>query len=105
MRPSVTGLELAYVDLMCRLLSGSPSWATRSHTMFPVRLSIADITQRWRDRSSEASPSPYSPRRNVAFGLLLIALVTKMRSPQTMGLEWARPGIGVRQTTFSLVLT
>ena len=28
------------------------------------------------------------------------ALVTKMRSPQTTGLEWPRPGIGVFQATF-----
>src|SRR5260221_14647148 len=105
MRPSVAGLELAYVDLMCRLLRGSPSWATRSQRIFPVRLSIAYITHRWRDRSSGAAPSPYKPGRNVAFGLLLIALVAKMQSPQTIGLEWARPGIGVRQRTFWPVLT
>ena len=90
---------------MCRLLSGSPSWATRSQRIFPVRLSIAYIIQRWRERSSEASPSPYRPGRKVAFGRLLIALVTKMRSPQTIGLECARPGIGVRQRMFSPVLT
>ena len=33
----------------------------------------------------------------MALPLPLIALVTKMRSPQTTGLECARPGIGVRQ--------
>jgi hypothetical protein len=42
---------------------------------------------------------------NVALPLLLIAVVTKTRSPHTTGLECASPGIGVRQTTFSPVLT
>jgi hypothetical protein len=32
---------------------------------------------------------------------LLIALVTKIRSPQTIGLECARPGTGVFQRTFA----
>jgi hypothetical protein len=34
---------------------------------------------------------------------LLTALVTKTRPPQTTGLECARPGIAVRQRTFSPV--
>jgi len=49
----------------------------------------------WMLVSSEASPSPYSPRLNPASGLLLTAVVTKMRSPQTIGLECASPAIGV----------
>jgi len=32
---------------------------------------------------------------NVGFELMLTAVVIKTRSPQTTGLEWARPGIGV----------
>src|SRR4026209_62449 len=56
------------------------------------------------ERSVEASPSPYSPGRNEAFGSLLTADVTKIRFPQTTGLEWARPGIEVRQRMFSPVL-
>src|SRR5260221_10255483 len=86
---------------MWRLPIGSPSRATRSQAIVRVRLSIAYTVQRWRDRSSDASPSPYRPGRNVAFGLLLTALVTKTRSPHTTGLECARPGIGVRHRTFS----
>src|SRR3954466_14420257 len=86
---------------MCRLLAGSPSAATRCHTIFPVRLSSANSTHLCRERSSDASPSPYSPFLNVASGRLLIAVVTKTRLPQTIGLECARPGIGVRQRTCS----
>ena len=40
---------------------------------------------------------------NVAPPRLLIAVVTKTRSPQTIGLECARPGIGVRHRTFAPV--
>ena len=36
------------------------------------------------------------------FGSLLTAVETNTRSPQTMGLETATPGIGVFQSTFSL---
>src|SRR4029079_16361066 len=39
----------------------------------------------------------YRPGLKVAEGRLLMALVTKTVSPHTIGLEWARPGIGVRQ--------
>src|SRR5215207_2152730 len=56
------------------------------------------------ERSVDASPSPYKPGRNDAFGSLLTALVTKIRFPQTIGLECASPGIGVRQRIFSPVL-
>jgi hypothetical protein len=38
---------------------------------------------------------------NVAFLRLLIAEVRKIVSPQTTGLEWASPGIGVRHTMCS----
>src|SRR5690242_17347341 len=38
-RPSVAGVALAYVDLMCRLSTGGPSKATRSHAFLPVCLS------------------------------------------------------------------
>src|SRR5215207_1346065 len=51
--------------------------------------------------SLDASPSPYRPGRKEASGSLLTELVTKILSPQTTGLECARPGIGVRQRTFS----
>ena len=37
-----------------------------------------------------------------AFGSLLTAVDTNTRSPQTIGLETATPGIGVFQRTFSL---
>ena len=44
-------------------------------------------------------------RRLVKLGeSLLTALVTKIRFPQTTGLEWASPGIGVRQRMFCPVL-
>src|SRR6185369_15913301 len=56
------------------------------------------------ERSFDASPSPYKPGRNDAFGSLLTAVVTKTRFPQTTGLECASPGIGVRQRMFSPVL-
>src|SRR6185369_6522618 len=56
------------------------------------------------ERSFDASPSPYKPGRKVAFGSLLTAVVTKIRFPQTTGLECASPGIGVRQRMFSPVL-
>jgi hypothetical protein len=39
----------------------------------------------------------------VALGRALIALVTKIVSPQTIGLECASPGIGVRHRMFSPV--
>src|SRR6266550_6265745 len=65
---------------------------------------MAYIIQRWRERSLEASPSPYKPGRKVAFTSLLTALVRKIRFPQTTGLECASPGIGVRHRTFSPVL-
>src|SRR6185436_21086783 len=86
---------------MWRLLRGSPCEATRSQRIFPLRLSIAYSIHRCGVRSSDASPSPYSPGLNVAFGLLLIALVTKIVSPDTIGLECARPGTVVFQKMFS----
>src|SRR5215217_2931188 len=52
------------------------------------------------ERSVDASPSPYKPGRNDAFGSVLTAEVTKIRFPQTTGLECARPGIAVRQRMF-----
>jgi hypothetical protein len=55
------------------------------------------------EASSDASPSPYSPGVKVAPGLLLIAVVTNTRSPQTIGLECARPGMAVRHRMFSPV--
>ena len=88
---------------MCRRSRGTPSTATRSQRIFPVGASSANSVHRCVDRSVDASPSPYSPGRNVAFGSLLTALVTNTRSPQTIGLECARPGIGVRQRTCSPV--
>ncbi len=70
-----------------------------------MRRSSAYTIQRCVDRSSEASPAPYSPGLNVAFGRRLTALVTNTRSPQTIGLECASPGIGTRQRMFSPVFT
>src|SRR5215207_10647443 len=103
-RPSVAGDALAYVDLMCRRSPGTPSNATRSHSTLPVRLSIAYSTHLCGERSSDESPPPYRPGLNVASGRLLMALVTKIRSPQTTGLECASPGMGVRHRMFSPVL-
>src|SRR5436305_4869303 len=39
------------------------------------------------------------PVRIFGFGSPLTAVVRKMRSPQTTGQEWPRPGIGVFQRT------
>src|SRR3970040_2413057 len=57
----------------------------------------------WEERSTEASRSPYRPGRRRAPPRLLTALVTKIRSRQTIGLEWARPATAVFQRTFSPV--
>src|ERR1035438_10611407 len=48
-------------------------------------------------RSSAASPSPYRPRLKLSPPRLLTAVVTNTRSPHTIGLEWARPGVGLFQ--------
>ena len=40
-RPSVAGVEFAWVALVCRLTFGVPENAVRSHTIFPVALSSA----------------------------------------------------------------
>ena len=90
---------------MCRFSRGTPSYAVLCHTIFPLCRSIAITTQRCGVRSSDAVPSPYSPGLNVASGRLLIAEVTKMRSPDTIGLECASPGTAVVQTMFFPVET
>ena len=38
-RPSVAGVELAWLLLVCRLVFGAPVNAVRSHRTFPVALS------------------------------------------------------------------
>ena len=86
---------MALVDRLALRARRAPTRSSRSACRSRRPSSAA------RDRSSEASPSPYRPGRNVAFGLLLTALVTKIRSPHTTGLECARPGIGVRHRMFS----
>src|SRR5215471_18024754 len=43
--------------------------------------------------SYAASPSPYNPRLKVSPPRLLTAVVTNTRSPHTIGLECASPGI------------
>src|SRR6187200_3041353 len=77
----------------------------RSHRIVPLRLSMAYVTNRWGDRSSEESPSPYSPGLKVALGFALIAVVTNTRLPQTTGLECPSPGSEVRQRMLSPVFT
>src|SRR6185295_1813673 len=41
------------------------------------------------------APVSVSPCTNWEFAEPLTAVVTKMRSPQIIGLEWPRPGMGV----------
>ena len=38
-RPSVTGVEFAWLDLVCRFTFGAPLKASRSHRILPVALS------------------------------------------------------------------
>src|SRR5918993_4218922 len=77
---------------MWRAFAGSPSAATCCHLILPVRFSNARSSQVCVERSLEASPSPYKPGLKVAPARLLTAVVTNTVSPQTTGLEWARPG-------------
>jgi len=60
----------------------------RSQRRFPVRL---------RGPIVGGVAVAYRPGLNVAVARLLIAEVTKMRSPHTTGLECASPGISVRR--------
>ena len=55
--------------------------------------------------SSTDAILPYRPGLNSWFLLPLIAVDTKMRSPQTIGLESPRPGMGVFQRIFSELST
>src|SRR5262245_32638550 len=55
------------------------------------------------DESFTGSTSPYNPVRIPWFGSLLIAVDTKTRLPQTIGLETATPGTAVFHATFSPV--
>src|SRR6266568_1781371 len=99
--PSVTGVGDAWLDFGCRLVFGMPSYATLSHTTFPVFLSMAMRCHECFEASLTGSTSPYNPVRIPWFGSLLIAVETNTRSPQTIGLETATPGTGVFHATFS----
>src|ERR1035438_333437 len=75
-----------------------PSWAVCCHRIFPVFLSMANTFHWCGELSLVESVSPYWPVRNVCLGSLEIAVVTKIRSPHTMGDESASPGISTLQT-------
>src|ERR1039457_2180448 len=75
-----------------------PSWAVCCHRIFPVFLSMANTFHWCGELSLVESVSPYWPVRNVCLGSLETAVVTKIRSPHTMGEESARPGISTLQT-------
>src|ERR1017187_3328987 len=77
---------------MGRFSFGTPSWAVRSHRILPLLRSRQISFHCCGVTSSDASPSPYRPRLKEASGRLLTAVVTKIRSRHTMGLECARPG-------------
>src|SRR5262249_38161726 len=98
--PSVTGVGDACDDFGCRLVLGTPWCAVCSHRIFPVFLSRAS-TFHWCDELSfTESVSPNSPVRSDCLASPEIAVVTKIRSPQTMGDDTARPGSSIFQTTF-----
>src|SRR5918993_1209869 len=80
--PSVTGVELACVDLVCRFTFGTPTCAVFSQRILPVALSSAYIFHVCSERSSTGATSPYSPVRNVLSPLLLIAVTANTLLPQ-----------------------
>src|SRR5690349_18016854 len=63
--------------------------------MRPVFLSRQYTRQLCLDASLAAAAVSVRPCSNCGLASLLMAVVTKMRSPHTTGLECARPGIGV----------
>ena len=103
--PSVTGVEVAWLDFGCRLVFGMPSCAVLSQTTLPVALSSAiklpGVLRGVGDRLDVA----VLPVRIPCFGSLPIAVETNTRSPQTIGLETATPSTGVFHATFSLAGT
>src|SRR5688500_489200 len=102
--PSVTGVELACVDFVWRLVRGVPLNTSRSHCTFPVARSSEYTRQLCRERFSTGCTSPYNPVRNdVSSSLAAATAMTWL--PQMIGLEVARPGIGVFQSTFLPVAT
>src|ERR1035441_2538160 len=82
------------------MILGGPLAATRSHRILPD-LRFRQYTLKLCAGSPlTGAMSPYRPTFNDDSPLAGTALVTKMRSPQTTGLEWPRPGIAVSQRMF-----
>src|SRR4026208_1283703 len=73
--------------------------------IFPVRLARQKRLNWCFDVSVRRSSSPASGYWKTDFGSLETAEVTKMRSPQTTGLECPRPGIAVLHAIFRLAAT
>ncbi len=74
--PSVTGVELAWVALKWRLVSGTPRPTSVSQTFSPVALSKASTSQRCSLASSTSSPAPVSPVRSGTLPPSATAVVT-----------------------------
>src|SRR5688572_8228935 len=104
-RPSVAGVELAWVAFVCRLTFGVPENAVRSQTIFPVDLSSAYTFHSCSERSSTGFTSPYNPVRKLLSPALLMAVVTNTRLPHVIGLEFAIPGIAVFHLMFFPLVT
>src|SRR5438270_10193444 len=85
---------------MWRFSFGVPSYAVRSQTILPDLRSRQISFHCCTLRSSDAVPSPYSPRLNEAPTRLLTAVVMNTLSCQTIGLECASPGMGCFQRMF-----
>src|ERR1022692_4581418 len=95
------------------MILGGPLTATRSHRILPDLRSrqytlklcagspLTGVISPYRPTFSDDSLiSPYRPTFSDDSPLAGTALVTKMRSPQTTGLEWPKPGIAAFQRTF-----
>lgn len=73
-----------------------PSAAVRSHAIRPVLRRIASSVH-FHTTESSVTARPEVSSASAAFPDVGTAVVTKTRSPETIGLEWARPGRGRRQ--------
>src|SRR5262245_41294960 len=97
--PSVARVDDACVDLVWRLIFGTPLCSVRSNATLPSRLFRHTSFQVCGVSSITDSTLPYRPGFNPASARPLIAVVTHRLSPQMIGLEWPRPAIGADHFT------
>src|SRR5262249_11319650 len=99
--PLVAGVGVAKVLFRCLIPRGTPRWAVRCHSIFPVLLSTAINRHSCSERSVETLSLLSPPGRNSGCDRELTAVVRKIRSPQMSGDEGPRPGMGVLHGTLT----